>query len=287
MMSEVDQIKFEGQNIEIPEEITNAITVESKAISRDKVKAEVANEAKKRAKELEEADVKVEKEQLTEVIKSMQLQTPEQIAEFVFESKKAAINMKFEGTILMLWLDIKRIRVIEGILRNDKMICEIYIKDKVLTIPLEKLDTPKAFKDQYAREFKEFLFIKNNSWQELINALLKNKIEVVKDSEESEHVRIAREVWSRICELGISEDPNTFKTSGKSVLKYNNQYFIRSSTIEKIVKDKFYVIRISDLSSTMTELGMKKPGAIKKHEKRCWELIGSEFTKEKDPILGC
>lgn len=217
---------------------------------------------------------------LTKLFKDM---TPEQQVNFFIESMKNKQEQVLSDNALRIYDRISKVRVIEGTVSSDPKRWEIHIDDKVLKILVEKLENQKAFRDQYLREFNvPAPKIKGEDWLNLLNALSENKKELVVNPEESEEVRIAREIFEKISRLGISEDSQAF-TSGRLIYLHNERYYLRSSTIESMVNDSSYRISMSKLSETMTELGMKEPGTTKAgpQRQRCWEFI-PEFLKAKD-----
>jgi hypothetical protein len=222
----------------------------------------------------------IDKKSLIELLKGMTL---EQQANFFIESSKNKQDQVLSGNALKIYDRISRVRVLQGIVSTDPKRWEIYIDNKILRIQVDKLENQKAFRDQYLREFDvPAPKIKSEDWLNILNALSENKKELVTNPEESEEVRIAREVLEKISRLGISEDPKAF-TSGRLIYFHNGHHYLRSSTIETMINDSSYRISMSKLSEIMTELGMKMPGTTKAGpgRQRCWELI-PELLKVKD-----
>jgi hypothetical protein len=223
---------------------------------------------------------------LDNIKKTISGKSLEEIAEYINSREGENAKLKaLDDIASSLYPRIKKLVVLEGILPTDPMTCELYIDDKILRIPHNKLDKSKIFKDEYFRAFKKLIFIKDVQWSALLNLVVETKSEVVEFSEESEFVMIAREIWSYICEMEISEDVKMFTSSGKSIIRYKNDhvdgYFIRSDRIKMIVDNKSFKIRLSDLSQVMKELGMKNPGSPKVGGKRCWQLNETELIKER------
>jgi hypothetical protein len=248
----------------------------------ENVKSEEQSEeqAKLLKKQIRDQETAEEKAKLTSAIKSMNITTPEQMAEFMHDYVLDATNQKFDGDALLVWTGIKKIRKTVGLLNDDKIVCEIYINDKVLYVPIEKLKSPSYFIDQYARTFDVFLNIKNTVWLNMVNALFQQKMETVAASEESEHVFIARQTWAKICKYRVSEDSAGYKAN-KGILKKDGGYFVTSEAITKLTEKT--KIRMNDLSGAMTQLGLKYPGTKKKLELRCWEL--SEVALKLEGVI--
>jgi hypothetical protein len=212
---------------------------------------------------------------INKLIKLLKDMTPEQQAKFYIDSMKNKQEQALSDNVLKIYNRISKVRVIEGIVSSDPKRWEIHIDDKILKISVEKLESQQSFRSQYLREFNvPAPKIKGEDWLTLLNALSENKTELVINPEESEEVRIAREIFEKIRKLGVSEDPQPFN-SGRLIYLHNERYFLRSSAIEGMVNDSSYRITMSKLSETMTELGMKEPGTTKAgpERHRCWEFV--------------
>jgi hypothetical protein len=227
-------------------------------------------------------------EELTNIIRN---KTVDEIAEFFVDYQKFALNQKFEGIVLELYQGIIKIRILEGVLPIDPVICEFHIKmtidnkveRKILRVPAEKMSSPKIFKEQYFREFKRLIIIKTNNWHELVNALMKDKSEIVKCLEESEDVMAAREIFDKIKVLTILNDKNKFLATNNNQYIYheNGRYFVLSRVIKEIIEDYSRKISPSRLSKAMYELGMKTEGSQKiDSNHRCWEFLPSALFEK-------
>ncbi len=225
----------------------------------------------------------VEEFDINSLIKLLKDMTPEQQARFFIDSMKNKQEQALSGNALKMYDRISKVQVIEGIVSTDPKIWKIYIDNKILTIPVDKLENQPTFRAQYLREFNvPAPLITPNDWLNVLTALYSTKMQLVANPEESEEVRIAREVLERIRKLAISEDAGAF-TSGRQIYFHNGRYYLRSTTIEAMINDSNYKIVMSKLSGTMTELGMKKPGTTKTgpERQRCWEFVPEVLKKDK------
>jgi hypothetical protein len=221
---------------------------------------------------------------INSLIKLFKDMTPEQQANFFIESRKNQQEQLLSGNVLKIYERISKVRVVEGIVSSDQNRWDIYIDNKILRIPVDKLEKQTTFRAQYLREFRvPAPLMPGIEWLNLLSALSENKKELFINPEESEEVRIAREVFEKIRRLAVSEDSQAF-TSGRLIYLLNGRYYLRSSTIENMINDALYRISMSKLSETMTELGMKKPGTTKAgpERQRCWEFIPELLLKAKD-----
>lgn len=212
-----------------------------------------------------------------DLINLLNSMTSEQAADFFIDFQRNARNQELDGIVLDLYNRISKLRVLEGTLPTDPMICEILIGDKILRIPAEKIETPKVFKEQYYREFKKFIFITNNDWYKLANALAESKTEVVKCLEESDDVIAAREIFNIVKKLKLINDKNKFLNSNTQfIYSENEHFFVLSRVIKEIIEEYSRKVSLSRLSKAMCELGMKTEGYPKiDSNNRCWEFLPS------------
>jgi hypothetical protein len=220
---------------------------------------------------------------ITTILNTLKRMSSDQ-ANILAEAIKAKQEQEMSDNAVLLYNNIWKVRVVDGIISTDVAYWDIYIGDKVIRVPTDKLEKMKTFREQYIKVFKvPAPLIDGYSWIKLLNALTENKLEkVIINPEESENVRIARELFEKIRRLEIDDSEEGFD-SGMVMYSYRGGYYLKSSAIERMISEAFYKIAISKLSETMTELGMKKLGAKKVRQQRCWEFIASELEiKEED-----
>lgn len=229
---------------------------------------------------------RMENDKVQEITKILSGMTAEQQAQFVLDNIKNQQNQQMSDEVLKIYKRISRLEFVVGVLKTDQMMAKLYIDDKILIIPAEKIENQKIFKEQYIREFKKLApLILPNDWRTLINAVIENKSETVECQEESFEVHVAREIWSILQGLEISSDIKQYLNTGRALLDRGDYCLVRSDRMEKIVKDKDYNIAMNKLSTVMTELGFKTPGTKKYNDKRSWFLIKSELVKKNSTEL--
>jgi hypothetical protein len=153
----------------------------------------------------------------------------------------------------------------------------------IIRVCAEKLDSPREFRKQYQKiMFEPAIRCTNSQWDQLLREL-RDKRTIECNPEESEHVFIAREIFDRICDFEITTDPSDMFNG--FLYEYKDHFYLTSKVVKDIVDTQGFHITFKDLSSTMTELGMKKAGTerIPIHGKqfRCWGFIPSKVQEVK------
>lgn len=176
---------------------------------------------------------------------------------------------------------IDKVVIVKGVIPSDPVTWEFHILDHVLKVDVENLENMRCFKKQYLKAFdRPAPRVNAAQWSNIIDELSEDKAERIQAVEESGNVFIARQLFEIICEKEISDDPED-AISGLAFLNYvtpngNDTYFcIPSHVLKNTVDESGFKIPLNELSGTMTELKMKKPGTEpirygKGRQKRTW-----------------
>ncbi|KKG06134.1 hypothetical protein [Methanosarcina mazei] len=169
---------------------------------------------------------------------------------------------------LKLYNMIDKVVVVEGVVPSDPTVWEFHILGKVLKVDAEKLECMATFRRQYLKVFhRPAPEVKPNRWRSVLEALAEDKAEYRQAPEESEFVYIARQIFEIICERDITDDPDDAMTGNflfKHTLPNGKTYFCMPSVrFGELVQRSGYIIPLNILSTTMTELGMKREGSLR------------------------
>jgi len=195
----------------------------------------------------------------------------------VYEKKKELIEDLFDK--------IDKLIVIKGKVSTDPTIYEYHIGKKVIRVCAEKLDSPREFRRQYQKVMylpcKRFT---NSEWDELNFELVKKR-KIIDGPEESEYVFKAREIFEIICDYEISTAAED-ALNGRSFYQHEENCYLTSRKVKEIVDTFGFHIPFNILSSTMTELGLKKEGTfvirLSGKPTRCWSFISAKIREMKE-----
>lgn len=186
-----------------------------------------------------------------------------------------------ESQLTKLYRMVDHVCIKLGHVRDDPVIWEFYIKNEngkteVIQIDAEKLEKQAVFRAQYLKKFfTPAPKVNTTEWLKFLQ-IMGEKAERIQNTEESENVYLARQVYEEICRYEPTEDGNLIlrKTSRK-IYSHLGYYCLQSRRVEEIVKERGYRITQISLSTTMTELGLKRPGTPTVRigggtPRRCW-----------------
>ena len=179
---------------------------------------------------------------------------------------------------------IEKVVILKGKISNDPAIWEIHISGKVLKVDSEKIETQRAFRNQYLKVFNAPApLVTSENWLKIV-AGMSEIAEVVTAGEESERVYIANRVFEKVCELKVTDDRG-LAAAGKCMLNHQGYLCVISKKIEEIVQTAGYKIAFIPLSESMTELGLKKEGTESvwygKTIRSWWFIQSKVLTQQK------
>lgn len=188
-----------------------------------------------------------------------------------------------ENPVKRLYDEITELRIIEGRISTGPTIYEFHMQGGVIRVCAEKLDSPREFRKQYQKiMFEPAIRCNNRQWDQFLREL-GNKRNFQHDPEESEYEFIAREIFDSICDYEITT--YSFDILNGFLYDYKDHLYLTSKVIRDIIDNHGFHIAFKTLSSTMTELGMKKAGTeritIDGKQIRCWAFIPSKVEEVK------
>lgn len=153
----------------------------------------------------------------------------------------------------------------------------------------------KQFRQQYLKAFnRPAPRIKLTRWSSFLEALVDDKATYTQDLEESRNVFIARQIFEIVCDREMS-DAAEDALSGLVLYKhiFNDDekvyYCMPSKVFLALVDGAGFKIPPNELSSAMTELGMKKSGTPRVSycgkQERSWCFIRDAVLREKGEQL--
>jgi hypothetical protein len=169
---------------------------------------------------------------------------------------------------MKLYNMIDKVVIVKGTIPSDPTIWEFYILGKVLKVDAENLENMKPFRQQYLKAFdRPAPKIKAPRWPDILDTLAtdEDNVEHRQAPEESSNVFIARQLFEIVCEKEISDDPDD-AISGLTLFKYTVEddkktyCCLPSHTFKNTVDESGFKIPLNELSTTMTELKLKKAG---------------------------
>lgn len=172
--------------------------------------------------------------------------------------------------------------IVKGRISTDPTIWEFHIKNKILPVETDKLENPKSFRQQYLKAFnRPAPKISSKRWIDFITALAEEKAIETEAPEESEHVFIAYQIFEKVTQFEISDDPEDALSGNylyKAQLEDGKIYFcMPSDKFLGLVEGSGFRIAPQKLSGTMSELGMKREGTPRirylGYQKRSWCFV--------------
>jgi hypothetical protein len=161
---------------------------------------------------------------------------------------------------------IDKVVIVKGAILSDPTIWEFHIQGKVLKVDTENLENMSSFRKQFLKAFdRPAPKISSVQWPNILEELAEDKAEYIQATEETGNVFIARQMFEIICELEISDDPED-AISGMSLFKHEleDDHIIYCCMPSPIIKNKVdesgFKIPLNELSTTMTDLKMKRAG---------------------------
>jgi len=213
---------------------------------------------------------------------------------------------------------ITKVVVKTGRVEKDVVLHEYHITDPehniidgVFNISNEKVLSFDSFMTAFHKRFHHLppLVVVNPKydkmkWTFLVKAIEEHKQEEMQNPEESNCVMEARAVFEDVCKLDITTDDLEGAKMGRLMYdskattavqkKYSDKnrisYFVTSSAVKGIIKGLDCKCGIAEISTTMTELGMKEAGTCTHRfsskesdsKPRCWEFVKTKVDNYKN-----
>jgi len=189
---------------------------------------------------------------------------------------------------------IEKVVIEKGAISKDPTIWEFHIYGKVLRVDSDKLENMTQFRKEYLKVFDvPAPKIKPARWIALLEALAE-KATRIQAPEESSRVFIANSMFEIICDRLVSKEPDE-ALSGFALYEHSfpddekPYYCMPSNVLVSLVEGAGFKIPLNDLSSTMTELGMKKDGTPRisypGKQLRSWCFFKDVVLREKGEKL--
>jgi hypothetical protein len=190
---------------------------------------------------------------------------------------------------------IEKVVIVKGMIPSDPTIWKFYIQDKVLRVDAAKLENMTQFRKEYLKVFDHPApKVTPARWIAVLEALADEKATHIQAPEESSHVFIANSIFEIVCDREVSDDPDE-AFSGFALYEHFFQddekpyCCVPSKVLLSLVEGAGFKIPLSDLSSTMTELGMKKEGtpriSYSNKQLRSWCFFKNAVLREKGEKL--
>jgi hypothetical protein len=192
---------------------------------------------------------------------------------------------------MKLYNMIDKVVIVRGAISSDPKTWELYIQGKNLTLDTDRLGNMKQFNQQYLKAFdRPAPRIKLSRWPSLLEALAEDKATYAQAPEESRTVFIARQMLEIVCDREASDDAEE-ALSGFAlfihVFKDDEKvyYCMPSKIFLPLVDGAGFKILPNELSSAMTELGMKKSATPRVSycgkQERSWCFIRDAVLRER------
>jgi len=186
--------------------------------------------------------------------------------------------------------------IVRGAIPSDPTIWEFYIQDKVLRVDTTKLENMTQFRKEYLKVFSHPApRVTPSRWIALLESLADEKATYIQAPEESNRVFIANSIFEIVCDRAVSKDPDE-GLSGLALYEHSFPddekpcYCMPSKIFLSLVEGAGFKIPPNDLSSTMTELGLKKDGTLRisysGQQLRSWCFFKDAVLKEKGGKIG-
>jgi hypothetical protein len=186
-----------------------------------------------------------------------------------------------------LYNQIDKVVIIRGILPTDPTVWEFHIADKILRVETDKLLSIVPFKQQYIKQFNHPCpFVNPKKWSRILEALSEDpgKMEYEQRSEESEQVFVARELFEKVCDLCVTDDPEAALV-GNGMYEHDGFYYVTSAKITELLQATGFKMALNILSDAMTRLNLKKEGTTLIRyggpQKRSWGFIKKAVNIQK------
>lgn len=213
---------------------------------------------------------------------------------------------------------ISKVVVKLGLVKKDVVLHEYHINDPehdivdgVFEIPNDKVLHFGSFMTAFHKRFHHLppLIILNPKtdglkWTFLVKAIEEHKQEEMQNPEESNCVFEARAVFEDICKLDVTiedlegarmgrlmyENKATKAAQEKYGDKNRASYYVTSSAVKSVMKGLECRCGIAEISTAMTELGMKEAGTCTHRfgtndndpKPRCWEFVKEKVDNYKN-----
>jgi hypothetical protein len=188
-----------------------------------------------------------------------------------------------------------KVVIVRGVIPSDSTIWEFHIQGKVLRVDTDRLENMTQFRQQYLKAFdRPAPKIKLSRWSYFLEALADDKAIYAQAPEESRPVFIARHMLEIVCDREASDDAEG-AFSGFSLYKHvfkddeKVYYCMPSKVFLALVDGAGFKIPPNELSSAMTELGLKKNGTPRVSycgkQERSWCFIQDVVLRNKGEQL--